>query len=386
MAKKKVKDVTSNVLTIKTTKLQEMVSRAEKGASNNKLLPITQMLAIRLESNVLTLITTDYTNYLYITEEKVPGEDFYAVVPVDKFVGLISKMTCDSISMELKDSVLEVVGNGKYSIELQFDDDGTIVQYPDPLADFKASNKKAVEINKTTVDAILNSIKPALATNLENPQYTGYYVGDGVIATDGYLINFLNVNVFGTAKLVRSEVMNLLAVMDSEKIKTYFNDDNSEIVFETNDCTVYGRDLEGIEDFAIDDISAYGEMEFPSNCKLPKLTMLQLLDRLSLFVTDYDKGSIYLTFTKDGLQVSSRNTSGVELIPYIESNDFKEFTCNIDVGMLSRQIKAQSGEAIKLYYGGEDAIKLEDGNIVQIIALYEDDREDEESSESEEEE
>ncbi len=363
--------VATNVLTVKTAKLQEMVSRAEKGAGNNKLLPITQMLAIKLEDNVLKLITTDATNYLYVKEDKVPGEDFYAVVPEDTFVRLISKMTCDSISLELKETVLEVTGNGKYSIDLQFEDDGTMVQYPDPLADFKATNKKAVEINKTTVDAILNTVKPALATNLENPCYTGYYVGDTVVATDGLLINILNVDMLNATKLVRAEVMDLLAVMDSEKIKAFFNEDNAEIVFQSNTCDIYGRDLEGIEDYEIDAISEYMEKDFPSSCKLSKATLLQLLDRLALFVTDYDKGAISLTFTKDGLQISSMNTSGVELIPYIESNDFSDFTCSIDVNMLAKQIKAQSGEVVNLFYGDEDTVKLADGNVIQIIALLE---------------
>ena len=36
-------------LSVKTTKFQEMVTRAINGAVNKKVLPITQMLAIRLE-------------------------------------------------------------------------------------------------------------------------------------------------------------------------------------------------------------------------------------------------------------------------------------------------------------------------------------------------
>lgn len=384
MAKKKVAEAT-NTLTIKTAKLQEMVSRAEKGAGNNKLYPITQMLAIKLESNTLTMITTDNTNYLYIKENKVDGNDFYAVVPVDKFARLISRMTCDSISMELKDAVLEVTGNGKYSIDLQFEDDGEIVQYPDPMAEFKADNKQAVEINKTTVDAILTAVKPALATDLENPCYTGYYVGDKVVATDSFLINILDVNLLSVTKLVRAEVMNLLSVMESEKIKVHFNDEKSEIVFLSPDCEIYGRDLEGIEDFSIDAIMEYTEKEFPSNCKLSKATLLQLIDRLSLFITEYDKGGVYFTFTKDGLQVSSMNTSGVELIPYVESENFSDFTCCIEINMLAKQIKAQNGDVVQMFYGDPDAIKLVDGNVIQIVALLDDDRAEEDEEESEEE-
>ena len=95
------KEKVSNKLTIKTAKLQDMVSRVVKGAKNDKVLPITQMMAIRLQDNVLTLITTSVTTTMYIREEKVDGNDFYVVVPVDVFSKLISKLTCENITLEV---------------------------------------------------------------------------------------------------------------------------------------------------------------------------------------------------------------------------------------------------------------------------------------------
>ena len=67
-------------LTINAVKLQEMVSRASKGVGNNKLIPITSLNCIEVKDNVLTLITTDATNYLYITDSQVLLQE-----PVSKF-------------------------------------------------------------------------------------------------------------------------------------------------------------------------------------------------------------------------------------------------------------------------------------------------------------
>ena len=53
------------MLKIKTTKLQEMLARAVQGASENKLLALTTLLAIELKDSKLTITTTDTTNYLY---------------------------------------------------------------------------------------------------------------------------------------------------------------------------------------------------------------------------------------------------------------------------------------------------------------------------------
>ena len=53
--------------TINTTKFQELVAKAVKGSSNNKLLPITSLMAIDLAGKRLVLTTTDTTNYFQVS-------------------------------------------------------------------------------------------------------------------------------------------------------------------------------------------------------------------------------------------------------------------------------------------------------------------------------
>lgn len=355
-------------LSIKTTKLQEMVSRAVKGASNNKLIPLTSLMAIELNSSKLTLITTDATNYLYVIEDKVVGEDFYVVVAVDTFAKLISRMTSENVSLELKENSLEVIGNGTYNIELPLDENGELIKYPDPAKDFSSSNS-AITVNLSVIKTILNSVKPSLAITLENPCYTGYYVGDKIVATDSFKIASMDVNLFNTNVLISPEMMNLLDVMTDEKISVSIQD--NIIAFITDNCVVYGNLMEGIEDYEIVAISGLLDTKFGSVCKLPKSALLQVLDRLSLFVGTYDKNGIRLTFTKEGLQISSKAANGVELIEYVESKKFKEFTCLIDIEMWTQQIKAQATDVIELHYGLDNAVKMVDGNITQITALLE---------------
>ena len=79
--------------TIGTELMKDVVARAIKGAGNNKLIPITSMMCIQLKDGELTVITTDATNYLYIKEQHVAGDDFYVVVDENQFAKLVSKMT-----------------------------------------------------------------------------------------------------------------------------------------------------------------------------------------------------------------------------------------------------------------------------------------------------
>ena len=86
-------------MTITTSTMQNLVSKAMKGASNNKMIPLTGLMAIQLKDHLLTLITTDATNYLYVREDKVEGDDFYVVTQAEMFSKLIARLTCEKVSL-----------------------------------------------------------------------------------------------------------------------------------------------------------------------------------------------------------------------------------------------------------------------------------------------
>lgn len=354
---------------LSTVKLKEMVARVIKGASNNKLIPITSLLEIKLENNVLSFTTTDATNYVTVFDTKTTGDDFYAVIYADTFAKLVAKMTSEyvTLSFDAENGILTVVGNGTYKIELPLDENGQFIKYSNPFM----RDGEREEISLSTIKVILNTLKPALATTMENPCYTGYYIGESVIATDTYKIADMGIQLFKKPALVSAEMMDLLNIIVSDKI-TVIRDGN-RIQFNTEDCTIYGTLMEDIEDYAHEAISELVNTEFTSMCGLPKSELLQVLDRLSLFVGTYDKNAIHLTFTQNGLQVSSKAANGVEIIDYVSSDNFKPFTCAVDIQMLTQEIKAIDNDVIELYYGVDNAIKMTDGNITIIVALLEDD-------------
>ena len=358
-------------LILNTSLLQTMVAKSMKGASCNKMIPITGLMAIQLKDHKLTLITTDATNYLYITEDKVDGEDFYVVVQADMFSKLVSKLTCENVTLVVADNTLNIKGNGNYKIELPLNEEGELIKYPDPLSR-DTSLEDAGEINLSTVRLVLNTSKAALATSLEVPCYTGYYAGDKIVSTDTYKICGIDIQLFDVPALISAETMDLLDVFVDEKIQVLRA--NNTIAFVTPSSTVYGKLMDNIEDYQIDAISGLLDQEFDSFCKISKAELLRLLDRLSLFVSPYDKNGIYLTFTQNGLQIESKQANSSEVIGYVESSNFKPFTCCIDIEMLHSQVKANTSDSIEIHYGEENAIKLAEGNTTQIIALLDDDR------------
>ena len=351
---------------MKTIPFQTMVARAAKGASENKLLPITSMMEISLKDNVLTLTTTDTSNTLTIIQDKVQGDEFYAVVPVDIFSKLIAKTNSETVTLTVKENSLEVKGNGVYNIALPMDEEGTVVF---PKYEFEKVGEPA-KIHLSTVKQILAVNKPAIAKNLDTPCLCGYYLGDQVVTTDENVICFNDMNVLGMDVLVSPEMLELLALNTSENINVYYND--GYFLFETSDMVLYGAEHDGKSIYPVNEIKSYLDEDFKSYAVVSKLLLEDVMDRLSLFIEPYDKNGAYFLFTKDGLKLTSKKSSSVEILHYAESENFQPFSCCVDIPMFQAQIAAIPSETVKIWYGHEAALKMTSGNITQVMALLED--------------
>ena len=359
-------------LTIKTQTLQELVSKSFQCVSNNKLIPITSLMNIKVKENKLTLTTTDASNYFYVTcEDKFDCEDFEISILAEIFTKLVQKITAQDITLKIVDAILEVHGNGTYKIEMPLDENGGIIKFPSKLPENEP--EPTGDIKLSTVNTILNYNKPALAISMELPSLTNYYCGDKVVTTDQYKICSTNIKMFDKEQLlITPQLMELLGIMSEETINYAITE--SYILFWDKYDTIFAPRTEGIETFPIAACNGLIDSNFKSKCQLSRTAVEDVLSRLSLFVSPYDKKGIYLTFTKDGLMFSSKKSSGTETVPYISSLDFSDFTCCIDVEMLKSQISAQSGEAIEIHYGFDKALKMVDRNIIQIVAFMQDDR------------
>lgn len=353
-------------VTIPAVKFQDMVARATKGASENKLLPITSMMCIEMKDHVLSLTTTDTANTLIIKSDKIEGDDMYAVVPVKQFSALISRITSDTIKLVLKGEELHIHGNGVYKIGLPTDEDG-VVQFPQFAFD---KNGEGEIINLSSVNNILEINKASVAKTVDTPQLCGYYLGDQVITTDEQTICFNDMKLTEEPYLISTEMMELLALSKQEKISWWYNE--GFFLFETEDMVLHGIEHDGKDLYPAEDIMSYLDTEFPSCCRLPKLALQDLIGRLAVFIEPYDKNGAYFTFTKEGVKVNSKKSNSDELIPYLESKEFAPFVCCVDIPMMKGLIDANPGESVDIWYGNDACIKMTSGKVTQVIALLED--------------
>lgn len=357
-------------LVVKTLLLQELMAKAIKGVSNNKMIPITWLIAIELKNNQLTLTTTDATNTLKVSAKDVEGEDFYVTVQADIFSKLVAKMTSDHITLKVTESGLEVVGNGKYNIEIPLDEEGKGIVMKGKKVNWGTDIETvSLKILKT----MLTVNKVSLAKTMEVPCLTAYYVGDKILTTNGFKVCATDINVFKSPVLLPAELVNLLDVIDKDSISVRQSD--KYIEFGTENITVFGAKLsDELENYPVAGIQGYLGTDFVSSCKLSKSGLLSVLDRLLLFITPYDKNGLYMTFTENGLQISSKQSTGIEEIPYTSKENFKPFTCCVNIEMIQPQVSAINEECIELSFGHDKAIKMVSGDVTQITALLEDDR------------
>lgn len=358
---------------IKTNILQDMVSKAIKGAGNDNMMPITNLLGIEVKGENITLMTTNGSNQLIIKSkidyDPMHGpQDFYTIINADTFSKLVGKTTTEFITLDNNENYLEVKGNGTYKIEIPVNEDGQIIKFPT----FTVNNQEAKQLSIEKLKSVLTSAKVSVAQTMDIPCLTGYYIADKVATTDKQMMCGINEKLLDNPILLSSEMAELLQILDGDYV-SLFQEDN-KLLFKTENITIYGKQLEGLDIYPVQALDNLMNLAYDNIVNVNKQTLLNVLDRMSIFVTPYDKNGVFLSFTAEGLQLTSQKSNASEILEMDRdaNKDFTPFNCLIDIEMLKSQVQINSTDIIEIHYGQEKSIKLVDGNTTMIICLLDD--------------
>ena len=359
---------------IKTELLQNMMSKAIKGASNNNMIPITSLIGIEIRNKKLTLMTTDGSNQFRVINDieldpmygSIDSQEFYTIVNADTFSKLVSKTTKEFIDLQNKENYLEVIGNGTYKLEIAINEDGEMVKFPE----IKDIEGEELSLNLSILQEQIKTAKASVAKTMEVPCLTGYYISNNTISTDREMVCFIK-NQEIEPLLISSEMAELLLLVDGTDIIEILKKDN-QLIFYTDKYTIAGKELEGKEMYPVAAIENLVALNYKNSIKINKQELLNILDRMSLFITDYDKNGVYLSFTPDGLVIRSQKSNAEEIIDFEGIIDAENtFNCLVDIEMLKSQIETVSTDIVEIYYGQEKSIKIVDGNCSLVISLLE---------------
>lgn len=352
---------------IKTELLKDMLNKVIQGAGFNKFIPNSNLIELDFSGNLFKMSCTNGTETIQVSSEVSSKGEFFGAISADIFSKLISRQTCEYIDITVSDTAVKIKGNGVYLVEIVFDEENKAVVFPDVFGDYQ--DKESCQIDAQTIRSVLKYGKAAIATTDEIPCYTGFYCADKVVATDSFKLVINNVSMFDSPKLISGQAMELLKVFgEGGKITVYQRED--ELIFAADGIRLRTVLLDGIEDYAIDAIQQLADVEFMNTVRINRQALLDALNRVALFVTDYDEQCVSLQFDTESVILQSKSANGVEAVSYEDA--IKLDACNymIRIDLMMDMLKSLDANIIELSFGNDKAIKMCVPDVTQIIALY----------------
>lgn len=349
-----------------TKDFKNAVVKASKGCGNDKLAPLTTYMCLNVQNNLLYLRTTDGANFL-VVKLPVKSKDFTAVVECDSFVNLIKKTTSEHITIELQDDSLHIKGNGKYTIACLLDEHGQPFEFPLVENSFDLDNCDTVNVKSKVFKVVSDVCTASVAKVLDVPVLTGFYFGDCVLTTDSLKLCSFDVDVFKRPVLLSASTIKLLTLFNEENVLVAFS--NNDIIFKSDSMCLYASQMQDIESYPVEVLQSLLDMQYSATCSVKKYLLLATLERMSIFVNEYEKNAVMLHFTKQGLELSSKKAN--EIIPYDSSENFVEFSCLVELPKFKEQINTLQEDTVLLKYGVEDNICISENKIIHILSTME---------------
>lgn len=350
---------------IKTETLKSITNKVVKGMGNNKLLPITEIIGINIHSDKISLLSTDGKNKVeaFAEIENPEKKEIQLSVKGDTFSKLIQKTTTEIVTLKIDNNKLVVRGNGNYSFAIPIDEENNIVVFESLSLE---GEEQEVNVNALKESYLFN--KESVALTMEVPSYTGfYYDEDGSVATNSLKISSVKEPIFNSPVLLENSFVQLFNLLETETAKVKQND--SEILISSSNLILQSSKMVELVDFPITDIRPFVDTEMEHKVKVNKKSLLNLLERISIFVTPMDRNGIRVDFTKDGLKVWTIKGDNNELLPYINTDNLADFTIKIDISNFKALVSSNPEDEVTIHYGNPNAIKMTFGKVVQIAAL-----------------
>lgn len=361
------------MISLNTNELKEALSKVSKCAKNDKTAPLTQLIHIKtLDSNHIEFTATDELNtFSYVVTDETANYDLIDVcVLVEQITKLVSKFNSNKteISISNTGNELKLNADGNYTISIPIDPNGAPIKYPvidpgDPITDvYNGSITKILSATKHCEGSIT---KLTFDLQVEDYPRTNYYVGDKVVALDGFLATIVDGDFLPFNMLISPTTLKILSNFTDSNFVVYKTKKYN--VFACDNCKLITVEPEGINEFPIEVASAIVDNVKGDSLNISASVLSNALSRLNLFTEDKYDNSIKLKFNSNGMSAYTLDESCCETISSECVND--SFECYINVHSLMSLIKNYSDDILTIIFGDEQCLKFVCDNVSQIIVL-----------------
>lgn len=362
------------MIKLKTEILRNMLNKAIKVCSFNDKLPLTSLVEIESNKRGLSVKTTDNITTMIITEKIEGLTPAKVTLDANIITALINKITTDEIELIITDNALTINGNGVYNLEIRVDESGEIVSLP--TIDQELINSANKEFDFKGIVEKLKICKSAIPDNMDQIELNNYYMKELIIATNVLKLSAVkNVESMKDIELfIPADFGKILMELDFVKANYIKEEENFVIVGENFviGTTLYGE----FDKYPLEAITNIINQQYLYSVVIKKKDLSSLLDRLSLFVSQYDSNTVDFIFTADNLKITNNGKTCDEVIDYIskEVDGLVEFPCTINIEYFKAQLDALPGDEITFRFGGIlTGLAMVYADMIQVAAIFNED-------------
>jgi DNA polymerase III subunit beta len=293
-----------------TPNLQQKLSFLNRAISSKNQLPILQNILIETRENAIKLSSTDLEIGI---EEICPAkidEEGKTTVPARLFTELISSLSDEAITMQTKDTKLEVITKRTKSVFQTVSSDEFPRLYEikgEKLATLSGKNIKR-EFSSVIFSASQDTTRPALSGVLVRKESLGFLL----VATDGYRLSLRHYKVTesksgeSTSLIIPARVFKELLAMKEEDadITMYISNEQNQVLFEQGKTVLIGRLIEA-------EFPNYEKIipsDFSVSVSFDREELLKAVKICSVFARD-SANIIKLSLVKGHITVSSGSSA-----------------------------------------------------------------------------
>jgi DNA polymerase III subunit beta len=300
-------------ITLLTKNLQTKLSFLNHAISNKNQLPILQYFLIKAENNIVSFSATDLEIGIETKFQATILEEGATTVPAKTFIELINSLTDESVTIETKDSLLEVVSKKTKSVF-------SVVKSEEFPSLYEEKGEKIATLSTENIQKEFSSVCFSASTDISRPALSGVLVRreqDGflLVATDGFRLSLKHNKTKDTNNgeelsfIVPSRVFKeLIGIKEPDAFCTmYISEGSNQVLFEQGETIVIGRLIEA-------DFPPF-EKIIPSDCSasitFDREEMAKAVKICSIFARD-GANLIKFEFKKDTIIVSSSSSQAGE--------------------------------------------------------------------------
>ena len=368
---------------INTAKLIDRCQKILTAVDSSALNIASETIEIEVANSLMRLLVT---NGEYVVEEKVgvdTNETFKATVKASVFLKLVCQTTTDTVEFKIDNDNLVIVGNGKYTLPMVYNNDKLIEISMIPI------NNPTVEFDIGTdiLQSIANTNSKEL-TKLTSQSYAVqrmYYIDqDGCITfTTGACVN--NFKLEKDVKfLLNQKIVKLFKLFTTDKVKFtlgYDEDSNGGIQakarFEndfTTITTLLINDDSMVNSVPVKAIRKRAENTYDYSVVIDKNIFLKALTR-ALTVVDimnntFNKNYAKFEFSNQALVIKDMDGHTYEESLYYSNNVENidgTYTAIIELNDLKLTLENSDSEYVTLNFGDHQAFVCVKNNVYNII-------------------